>query len=77
MWLVFVSLDSQFVFNVLNVILRCYLSYSPGVIANIYCECFSFMFDCYQALILSDIIVDIIGLLYLFFMMPKGGIITD
>ena len=30
------------------------------------------MFDCYQALILSGIIVDTIGLLYLFFMMPKG-----
>ena len=36
-----------------------------------------FVFDCYQVLILCDIIVDTIGLLYLFFMMPNGGIITD
>ena len=37
----------------------------------------SFVFDFYKALIFSDIIVDTIGLLYLFFMMPKGGIFTD
>ena len=73
MWLVFVSLDYQFVFHELNVILECYLSYFPGVLANIYCECFSFLFDCYQALILSDISVDIAGLLYLFFYDAKRG----
>ena len=39
-WLVFLSLDSQFAIIVLNVILECYLSYSPGVLAIIYCECF-------------------------------------
>ena len=40
LWLVFVLLDSQFAINVLNVILECYLSYCPSVLAIIYCACF-------------------------------------
>ena len=39
--LIFVSLGYQFDFNVLNVIVECYLTYSSGVLVIIYCECFS------------------------------------
>ena len=70
-------LGFQFVVNVLNVILECYLYYSPGVLADISCQMLSFMFDCHKALIFPNIIIDTVGLLYLFFMMHKGGILTN
>ena len=57
-------------------ILKCYLYYSVGVLADISCQMLSFMFDCQKALIFSDIIIDTVGLLYLFFKMPKVGILT-
>ena len=58
-------------------ILECYLYYFPSVLADISCQMLSFMFDCQKALIFSDIIIDTVGLLYLFLMMSKGGILTD
>ena len=54
-------------------ILQCYLYYSPGVLADISCRMLSLMFDCYKALIFSDIIIDTVGLLYLFFNDAKRG----
>ena len=69
-------LGFQFVVNVLNVILECYLYYSPGVLADISYQMLSVMFDYQKAMIFSDIIIDTVGLLYLYFMMPKGGIFT-